>query len=396
MKKYVKRTVEKELLMAAREFPVVILTGARQTGKSTLLKHIFKKYSYVTLDYPDIRKFAKEDPALFFEKYNSPLIIDEIQYAPELLEYIKIIVDNNRNKNGQFILTGSQHFNLMKGVSESLAGRASIHNLLGLSLEELKVSSEKLNLNITFDSIFKGFYPDVAIHNVRNSTYYASYLQTYLDRDIRQILSVQDLSVFHNYLELLAARVGSILNLNEMSKKCGISFPTAKRWLSLLEATQIIYLLRPYYKNISKRVIKSPKLYFYDTGLLAYILKYQSSEMLQSGPLAGIFFENLIIIELLKKKVNKGYNYALYYFRDSNKNEVDVIIEYNGVFQLIEIKMAKTMKKAFATTLKKIAPLIPNSHASVISFNRNNLPLSKNISSLFWYDFIKKIGELKL
>jgi predicted AAA+ superfamily ATPase len=192
---------------------------------------------------------------------------------------------------------------------------------------------------------------------------------------------------------LLAARVGSVLNLNEVSKKCGISFPTAKRWLSLLEATQIIYLLRPYYKNISKRVIKSPKLYFYDTGLLAYILKYQSSETLQSGPLAGNFFENLIIIELLKKKVNKGYNYALYYFRDSNKNEIDVIIEYNGTLQLIEIKMAKTIKKAFTITLKKIAPLIPNSRMSIVSFDRNNIPPAKDISSDFWYDFITNFIE---
>ena len=388
MKKYLNRTIEKDLLASVEEYPVIILTGARQTGKSTLLKHLFADYTYITLDYPDIRKFAKKDPALFFEKYGNELIIDEIQYAPELLEYIKIIVDENRDKNGQFILTGSQYFPLMKGVSESLAGRVAIHNLLGVSLEELGLSSKKLDLNTTFKLLFKGFYPDTAIHNVKTSSYYSSYLQTYLERDIKQLLAVHDLSLFHDFLELLAARVGAVLNLNEIAKECGVSFPTIKKWTFLLETTQIIYLLRPYYKNISKRVIKSPKLYFLDTGLLAHILRYQTAETVQSGPFSGNFFENLIIVEFLKKKCNKGYNYELYYYRDSNKNEVDLIIEHNGAFKLIEIKLAKTIKEKFAAVIQKTSLIIPNSSPLLISFDRNNVPLPNGVSSLFWYDFI--------
>ena len=390
MKKYITRTIEKELIGSVEEYPVVILTGARQTGKSTLLKHLFADYTYVTLDYPDIRKFAKKDPALFFEKYGTRLIIDEIQYAPELLEYIKIIVDDNRDQNGQFLLTGSQYFPLMKGISESLAGRVAVHNLLGISIEELKISSTDLDLSTTFNLIFKGFYPDTAIHNVKISSYYSSYLQTYLERDIKQLLAVHDLSLFHDFLELLAARAGAVLNLNEIAKECGVSFPTIRKWTSLLETTQIIYLLRPYYKNISKRVIKSPKLYFLDTGLLAYILRYQTPETLQSGPLSGNFFENLIIAEMLKKKFNKGYNYELYYYRDSNKNEVDLIVEHNGSFKLIEIKLAKTVKKQFTEVIKKTSAIIPNSSPLLISFDKNNIPPSKGISSQFWYDFINE------
>ena len=392
MKKYVHRKIEDVILSSVRQFPVLILTGARQTGKSTLLKHLFSDYAYITLDYPDIRRFAQRDPALFFERYGKHLIIDEIQYAPELLEYIKIIVDSNRSENGLFILTGSQHFSLMQGISESLAGRAAIHNLLGISLEELKISSEDLSVNSTFEHIFKGFYPETAIHNVSTSLFYSSYLQTYLERDIKQMLAVHDLSLFHDFIELLAARVGSVLNLNEIARECGVSFPTIKKWTSLLETTQIIYLLRPYYKNISKRVIKSPKLYFLDTGLLAHILRYQTPETLQSGPLAGSFFENLIISEVLKKKFNYNKNFEIYYYRDSNKNEVDIIIEYDGKFELIEIKLAGTVRDKFVQVLKKLAEIFPNSHPLLLSFDRNNIPVDNEISSKFWYDYIGGIN----
>lgn len=391
MKKYITRKIETELLNSIKDFPVLILTGARQTGKSTLLKHLFPDYKYVTLDYPNIRSFAKEEPELFLEQYGKNVIIDEIQYVPELLQYIKIVVDETRDVNGQFILTGSQYFPLMQGVSESLAGRVAIHNLFGISLEELDLISDDFNLEKTFNLIFQGFFPDTIIHHVKPQSYYSSYIQTYLERDIRQLLAVHNLSLFQNFLELLAARVGSVLNLNEISKECGISFPTAKKWCSILEITQIVYLLRPYYKNISKRVIKSPKLYFMDTGLLSYILRYQTPETLQVGPLSGNLFENLIIIELLKKKNNLGINFELSFFRDSNKNEIDVILEMNGVLRLVEIKKSKNIKKKFGSVLEKILPLMQNSSARVISFDKSNIPISENVSSVFWYDFINDL-----
>jgi uncharacterized protein len=388
MKKYKNRTIEKVIINSVNDFPVVILTGARQTGKSTLLKHLFPNYKYVTLDYPNIRSIAKNDPEMFLDNYGDVIIIDEIQYAPELLEYIKIKVDEDRSKNGKYILTGSQYFPLMAGVSESLAGRASIHSLLGFSLQELDSVSEQLNVKAVFDLIFKGFYPDSAIHNVKITSFYASYLQTYLERDIRNLLAVQNLSLFNSFLELLAARVGSVLNLNEIAGSCGISFSTAKKWLSLLESTQIVYLLRPFFKNITKRVIKSPKLYFYDTGLLAYLLRYQSSETLQYGPLSGSVFENFIVLELLKKKINYQINAELYYYRDSNKNEIDIIIESNGTYQLVEVKMAKTIKRKFTKTLEKMNNVIPGSSLYLVSFDTKNIPVSREVSSLFWYDFI--------
>lgn len=388
MKQYVHRAIEQDILASADNFPVVVVTGARQTGKSTLLKHLFPKYKYITLDYPNIRNLAQNDPELFLDNYGVNLIIDEIQYAPELLQYIKIRVDENREQNGQYLLTGSQYFPLMAGVSESLAGRVAVHTLLGMSIEELGLTQESLDVNSVFELIFTGFYPDPLVHNVKILNFYGSYLQTYLERDIRSLLAVHDLSLFNSFLEILAARVGSVLNLNEISRDCGVSFSTVKKWLSLLESTQIVYLLRPYFKNVSKRVIKSPKLYFYDTGLLAFILRYQSSPTLLSGPMAGNFFENFVIMELLKQKANHGINEELYYYRDSNKNEVDVVIEHNGMHSLIELKMAKTLKDKFVQMLRKISLVIPDSELYLLSFDTKNIPMGGDVKAMFWYDYL--------
>jgi predicted AAA+ superfamily ATPase len=388
MKQYVHRAIEQELLVSADNFPVVVVTGARQTGKSTLLKHLFPEYKYITLDYPNVRKLATNDPELFLDNYGINLIIDEIQYAPELLQYIKVRVDENREQNGQYLLTGSQYFPLMTGISESLAGRVAVHTLQGMSIEELGLTRESLDVKSVFELIFTGFYPDPLVQNVKIFNFYGSYLQTYLERDIRSLLAVHDLSLFNSFLEILAARVGSVLNLNEISRDCGVSFSTVKKWLSLLEATQIVYLLRPYFKNISKRVVKSPKLYFYDTGLLAFILRYQSSPTLLSGPMAGNFFENFVIMELLKQKANHGINEELYYYRDSNKNEVDVVIEHNGIYSLIELKMAKTLKDKFVQSLRKISLVIPNSEMYLLSFDTKNIPMGGDVKAMFWYDYL--------
>ena len=386
MKKYLTRTIEKELTGAVKDFPVVILTGPRQTGKSTTLKHIFPDYKYLTLDSPQLRSFAKDDPALFLENYGEKVIIDEIQYAPEILPYIKMNVDNDRSVNGRYILTGSQYFSLMSGVTESLAGRASIHELLGLSISELLI--EDINAEKAFQLFLTGFYPDPAVQEVNVTNFYSSYLQTYLERDIRDLLAVHNLTLFQNFLELLAARVGSLLNLNEIAKECGISFPTARNWLSLLESTRIVYLLRPYHKNISKRVIKSPKLYFTDTGLLSYILRYQTYETLRSGPFAGSIFENFIVIELLKKRFNNNLNFELYHFRDSNKNEIDIVIEKAGRFILLEIKLTKTPRSNHVKHLKNLMPAFTSAKGFLLSFSEENLKISDDISFLYWKDFL--------
>jgi predicted AAA+ superfamily ATPase len=370
---------------SAADFPVVIVTGARQTGKSTLLRHLFPNHKYITLDYPDIRSLAQNDPELFLDNYGKNIIIDEIQYAPQLLQYIKIRVDEDRAGNGAYLLTGSQYFPLMAGVAESLAGRASVHNLLGMSLDELAVKRESLDAITTFEYILTGFYPDPLVHSVGISDFYGSYLQTYLERDIRSLMAVHDLSLFNTFLEILAARVGAVLNLNEVARDCGISFSTAKRWLSLLESTSVVYLLRPFFRNISKRAVKSPKLYFYDTGLLAHILRYQSAETLMNGAIAGSIFENFVILELMKYKLNHSINAEFYFYRDSNGNEVDLMVEHGGKKHLIELKMAKTPRERFVRVLQRISAIIPESIPHLASFNTRNVPVN-GVKHLFWYD----------
>lgn len=387
MKRYVHRAVEKELKAAAGEFPVVVLTGPRQTGKSTLLQTLFSTHDYVTLDDPFTQKTAKEDPRFFLSR-SECMIIDEIQYLPELLPYIKMAVDKERSKHGRYLLTGSQSFPLMAGVGESLAGRAALYELLGFSSEEtprLVLSHPKS----CFAAMFNGFFPEIVVHGADRNRFYSAYLQTYLERDIRQISSVHDLKVFQNFLELLAARAGGLLNLNEIAKEGGISFTSARRWLSLLESTRIVYLLRPYTKNVSKRVIKSPKIYFTDTGLLSFLLRYPDAATLQAGPQAGALFENLVIVELLKYKGNHNLNYELYFYRDSNHNEIDVVLDNGPSKRLLEIKLTATPRIEHFSTLKKITALLRGSHGCLLSFVQKKDKISEKIESLPWTEILK-------
>ncbi|MBI3252913.1 MAG: ATP-binding protein [Candidatus Omnitrophica bacterium] len=383
-RKYLKRTLELEIKKAARQFPVVVLTGPRQTGKSTLLKKLFPRHHYAELDDPLTRQAIKRDPQLFLENHAPPLVLDEIQESPKILPYIKMWVDANRSKNGQFILTGSQVFPVMAGITESLAGRAALFELLGFSWEELGKKSD--SFKACFHQIFKGFYPDPAVHGVQPGNYYSAYLKTYLERDIRQIKSVHDLTVFHNFLELVASRVGSLLNLNEISKESGISHTTARQWLSLLESTRIIYLLRPYFRNISKRVVKSPKIYFTDTGLLSYLLKFGGPEAVAAGPMGGAFFENMVVVELLKEKFHRNKRGELYFYRDSNHNEVDVLIDEGMNKTLIEIKMAKTLRPEHADFLSRFQKKIPHSSAYLVSLCGDRTRLFKNVWAIPWSD----------
>ena len=363
----------------------MVLTGPRQTGKSTMLQKIFPSYNYLSFDDPLTKNLAIQDPKLFLENNPAPLIIDEIQYVPELLSYLKIEVDSNRSLNGRYILTGSQIFSLMAGISESLAGRAVLYELLGFSFEEL--FTKKL-INNTFSScfqaIYKGFFPEPCIHRVDPTAFYSSYIQTYLERDIRQIRSVHDLRLFQQFLELLASRVGSLLNLNEISKECGISHTTAKKWLSLLESTRIVYLLRPYHKNISKRVIKSPKLYFTDTGLLAYILKYPDAKILSAGPIAGHLFENIMIMEALKYKFNTHKRYELYFYRDSTHNEIDLVLDFGYALKLIEFKSSKSIRNEHWKHFTRISKTLKPHSSYLVSFFEKELTLSQDIYCKPW------------
>jgi hypothetical protein len=380
--KYVNRTIEPTIQTAIHQFPAVALTGPRQAGKSTLLQHLYPNYTYYTFDDPVLRQQAKDDPGLFLENLNIPAILDEIQYAPEILPYIKISVDRNRDKRGQYLFTGSQVFHLMAGLTETLAGRVALFELLPFSFSELGVK-EVLPLKTLFEYLYSGFYPDPCIHGVNPRLYYGSYFQTYLERDIRQITSVQDLSQFQRFVELLAARAGSVLNISEVARDCGISHTTAHKWLSLLENSRIIYLLKPYFGNIGKRIVKSPRLYFTDTGLLAYLLKYPDPSTFFSGPAAGNIFENFIIAEFLKDKFNRNGLYELYYYRDSNKNEVDLVIEEAQQTHAVEIKMRQNIRKEDARFLDKLEIkgktltrwlITCFSHEIMISEKTKNLP----------------------
>jgi len=352
---YVPRLIENRLKRSVAQFPVLVLTGPRQTGKSTLLQKAFPGYRYGTLDDPFQRQLAIRDPLAFLENLGEPAIIDEIQYAPGLLPYLKMAVDRDRGRNGRFLLTGSQTFPLMEGIGESLAGRAVLHELLGFSCAELGERAKASSAAACFDLLFLGFYPEPAVHGVDVNDFYRSYLLTYLERDIRQIRSVHDLHLFQNFLELLAARAGGILKLNETAKECGISHTTATKWLSLLESTRIVYLLRPYFRNLSKRVVKSPKLFFTDTGLLAFLLKYPNARTLQAGPSAGAVFENFVVIEALKEKFNHGGLFELYFYRDSNQNEIDLVLDFGRSQKLIEVKLARTLRQEFFAALRRTA-----------------------------------------
>ena len=384
---YVSRAIEKPIIKAAGQFPVIVVTGPRQTGKSTLLKALFPRYSYVTLDNPTHRAAAVSDPAMFMENLGTPVIIDEIQYAPGLLPYIKMAVDGNRAKKGRYILTGSQIFPLMAGISESLAGRAALFELLGFSYEELNLAAAESPKDC-FKRIYKGFYPDPCVHKIPPQEYYAGYLSTYLERDIRQIKSVHDISTFQAFLQLLAARTGGLLNLSEISKECGISQPTARNWLSLLESTRIVYLLKPYFRNITKRVVKTPKLYFTDTGLLAYLLKYQDAATLLAGPMAGAFFENLVVVEVLKKKFNHRRLFEPYFYRDTNKNEVDLVLDLGQRFIIAEIKMSMNLRPELAKTFRALPAPFNTTESYVVSFARENLALAENVRALAWEKFV--------
>ena len=378
---YIPRDIEQELSVSARQFPVVVLTGARQTGKSTLLKHLFPNVAYVTLDDPFTRQAAQEDPRSFLTQAPR-LVIDEIQHAPDLLPHVKVLVDADRRNTGRFLLTGSQAFPLMAGLSESLAGRAAIFQLLPFSHHEL--GHPDLAVERCFRRIFDGFYPDVVAHGVDRNRFFSSYVQTYLERDIRLMTAVHDLKQFQNLVGLLAARIGNLLNLNELAKEAGVSAPTVRRWIALLETAGLIYLLRPYSGNLSKRIVKSPKLYFGDTGLAAWLLRYPTAESLRHGPQSGAFFENLVLLECLKHKANFGAAGELFFFRDSNHNEIDLVVDTGTAIHLVEIKQTATPKAAHFDVLRRLQPLFLRSQACVATAASKEERLSAQLVARPW------------
>lgn len=385
---YVVREIQREISAAARQFPVIVVTGARQTGKSTLLQHLFPDAEYLTLDDPLTRQAAREDPRTFLARAPR-LIIDEIQNLPELLPHIKIAVDADRHTNGRFLLTGSQVFPLMAGLGESLAGRAAVYRLHPFSCAEL--GWQPVTVPDCFRRLFTGFYPEIAVHGADRNRFFASYVQTYLERDIRLLTAVHDLRLFQNVVELLAARVGSLVNLNEIAKEAGVSFSTVQRWLSLLESTGLVFLLRPYSRNMTRRVVKTPKLYFGDTGLAAWLLRYPDPELLRGGPQSGAFFENLVVLECLKRKANLARNTELFFYRDSNRNEIDLVVETGPSVTLVEIKQSATPQAEHFSTLSRLLPLFPNARGYVAAPIAKEEPFSAALSAIPWHTLAARV-----
>ena len=362
------RTLSSTLIKAIKTFPSVVLTGPRQSGKTTLLKNNFgATHDYLSLENPDVRLRAKEDPVGFIGQIEKPTILDEIQYVPELLSYVKSAIDENR-QSGRWILTGSQNFTLMSKITQSLAGRAAILSLLPFSVSERlgKGNQSKTVASILSSKpershpgkfslaeiILRGNYPEIASNpKIDRSLWCGSYITTYLERDLRNLKQVGDLGQYEIFLRACATRTGQILDLSSIAREIGVSFTTAKRWLSLLETGYQVLLLYPYYKNIGKRLVKRPKLYFTDTGLASYLMGINTPETLTSGPFFGPLFETLIVTDFWKRFLHNGQQPSLYYFRTEDKLEVDLIIELENKLNLIEIKSVATIKPQHSTSL---------------------------------------------
>ena len=383
--KYYKRLAENAIKKQEKMFKTILVTGARQVGKTTLLKNMNPNMNYITLDDMILNQSAVEEPELFLKANKPPIIIDEIQYAPNLLRYIKMVVDNSEKKS-LYYLTGSQQFHLMKDVSESLAGRVGILNLLGLSLREIKeiefnepflpteeyLSKRKkhvkeISYNEIWNIIHKGSMPALYQEESDVDMFYAMYVSTYIERDVRSLTQIGDTLSFFKFMTALASRIGQLLNLNSIANEVGITIPTAQRWLSILVASNIVYVLEPYYNNIMKRAVKTPKVYFLDTGLAAYLTKWKTSEVLESGTMAGNFFENYVIVEIIKSYYNIGeLRPPVYFYRDKEKREIDLIIEENGELYPIEIKKTANPSKDMIENFKVLETVSQVQEGAVI------------------------------
>ncbi len=337
---YVKRSISTALLDLAKQYPILAVTGPRQSGKTTLLKNLFKDYQYVSLENIDQRTFAEDDPVGFLKQYGQKVILDEVQRAPTLFSYLQTKVDNSEEM-GRFILSGSQNFHLLESIMQSLSGRVALFKLMPFDNSELAAAG--LLSNDWKELIIKGCYPAIYSRGIRPDRFYSNYLQTYIDRDISDLASIHNHRQFRNFVLLCAGRIGQVLNISALAKKCGISQPTAKSWLAVLEKSYIIFLLPPYFKNFNKRVIKSPKLYFYDVGMAAFLRGFRTKDQLTDPTALGSFFENLIVTDILKTNF---HSYALrdyWYWRDSAGHEVDLLTPLGEALEVFEIKSTQTV-----------------------------------------------------
>ncbi|MBI2932402.1 MAG: ATP-binding protein [Planctomycetes bacterium] len=361
----IERTLAAKLKKAAKEFPAISLTGPRQSGKTTLVRTLFKDHVYASLEAPDQRSFALEDPRGFLAQFDGPVILDEVQRAPDLFSYIQIQIDEDRDRTGRFVLTGSQNFLLLEKISQTLAGRCAVMHLLPFSLAELMgrepLDLESLGRSVPKDpkasprnlleTLHTGFYPRIHDKQLRARDWLDGYYQTYLERDVRNVLNVGDVEAFGRFVRLCAGRCGQLVNLSGLASDCGVTHTTAKRWLSVLEASFVVLLLRPHHRNFGKRLIKSPKLYFVDTGLLCYLLQIHAPEELLHRAERGAVFENFVVSELYKNYLHRGERPRLHFWRDVAGHEIDVIDDRGTELAAVEAKSAQTVAPDFFDNL---------------------------------------------
>ena len=349
MNEYIHRNIEKTILEASKYFSVIAVSGPRQSGKSTLLSQLFPLYEKYSLKDLNILDYAQNDPISFLNQTGEGMFIDEIQKYPQLLDYIQGIVDNNPRR--RFILSGSSNFEVMKNLSESLAGRAGVFELLPMTIEEV---TGKIDLNNLNQVLYNGFYPAICAGKNIAKYFYPSYVRTYLEKDVRDFLQIKDQMLFTKFLKLCAARIGSLFNASELGAEVGVSSKTISHWISILQASYLITLLPPYYENISKRLVKSPKLYFNDPGLACYLLDIETPQQLDRDKMRGAIFENFIVMEAIKHRYNMGLEGGVFFYRDSNQNEVDILIKQEGELTAIEVKSSMTYNSSFEKTLALI------------------------------------------
>jgi predicted AAA+ superfamily ATPase len=384
MPDFIHRTITQKIIEQKDKFPLLGLTGPRQSGKTTLLKTHFKDYEYVSLENPDVRAFAAEDPNGFLNKYHGYTILDEVQRVPELFSYLQTRVDESQ-KMGQYILSGSQNFHLLRNITQTLAGRIALFKLLPLDFHELK-SAGSLASSYSAASV-KGFYPAIFDRDIRSPVFYANYLQSYIEKDVSELVNIHNTHLFRTFLSLCAHNAGQLLNLSSLALAAGISHTTARAWLSILESSYLVFLLQPYHENFKKRVTKSPKLYFYDTGLLCHLLGLQKAGDMDENRLKGNIFENLIIAEYQKINYHHYLLRNYYFWRDSNQHEVDLLLKEPNGFSIFEIKATQTVKSSLFNQMNYFESLAATDkvHKTLI-YGGNDNQLRTGYDVLSWYN----------